>query len=175
MKKQRRDRPGRSTTGHPRAAEGDPAGVKRLLSEDRWAEDAGVTHDGPWRVRWREPLLSRHEAGVYVHCLQIVWTFAAEGVIEALSPEKEAELFVFEVALRASLESDALAVLTAILTFDGTRQWILYTHDVATCFARLDALPREGAPRPIERDAFEDRTWEFLREEILGGVRGGDD
>lgn len=173
MSKHKKDRPRRPA--NDRAAAGDENAIPRLLQADRWAEDAGVTHEGRWSLRWREPLLSRHDVARYGHCLQLVWTFAAEGSSDVLTPEKQAELLVFEVALRTSLEHDALAVLTAILTFDGTRQWIFYTRDLAACEARLDALPHEGAPRPVEREGFEDPTWEFLREEILGGLRGGDD
>jgi hypothetical protein len=77
---------------------------------------------------------------------------------------------VFENRLVPALEGDALAALVAVLTFDGARQWVFYTSDVKACGGRLEAMPQERDPYPIELDAFADPEWGYLRDQILAGV-----
>ena len=50
---------------------------------------------------------------------------------------------VFEDRLCDAWEHDAIAVLTAVLTFDGARQWVFYTADTEQCGSRLNAMPQE--------------------------------
>jgi hypothetical protein len=47
----------------------------------------------------------------------------------------------FEGHLCGAFEQDALAVLTAVLTFDVARQWVFYTDDVQECANRLSEIP----------------------------------
>lgn len=74
-----------------------------------------------------------------------------------------------ETDLCQALETDALAVLAAVLTLDGARQWVFYTRDIKECRARLDQMP-EDSQYPIELDTFEDPDWEYLRNKILGNI-----
>jgi hypothetical protein len=73
----------------------------------------------------------------------------------------------FEDRLCAALEADAHAYLAAVLTFDGARQWVFYTDDVAECGRRLEAMPQNEQPYPIELDAFDDPDWSYLRKQLL--------
>ena len=56
----------------------------------------------------------------------------------------------FENRFCQAVEHDAHAVLAAVLTFDGARQWVIYTSDVQECGARLEAMPQEPEPYPLE-------------------------
>jgi hypothetical protein len=76
----------------------------------------------------------------------------------------------FENRLCAALEHDGLAFLAAALTFDGARQWVFYTDDVAECRERLNVMPQETEPYPIELTTAKDSDWQYLREQILGCV-----
>jgi hypothetical protein len=57
-----------------------------------------------------------------------------------------------------------------VLTFDGARQWVFYSGDVGECGRRLEAMAQNAEPYPIEIDAFDDPTWQYLRTQILKGV-----
>ena len=78
----------------------------------------------------------------------------------------------FEARVCPVLEHDAHAVLVAILTFDGARQWVFYTRDVPECGKRINAMPQNQERYPIELDAFDDPAWGYLRDAILQRVGG---
>lgn len=87
------------------------------------------------------------------------------------APSDMQEMSRFEDFLTASVEQDGLAVLTAILTFDGARQWVYYTRDIQQFAERLSAIPDfYGDPYPLEISTQEDPIWSYLREQILGPV-----
>ena len=76
----------------------------------------------------------------------------------------------FEDRFCAAVEHDATAILTAVLTFDGARQWVYYTGDVQECGERLNNMPQSDEPYPLELTTEQDPRWEYLRDEILKGV-----
>jgi hypothetical protein len=75
---------------------------------------------------------------------------------------------VGDARLCAAWERDGLAFLAGVFTFDGARQWIFYTRDVAECSERLHAMPQERDRYPIELTTRTDARWEFFRTEVLG-------
>jgi len=99
-----------------------------------------------------------------------VWAYADEGSGALPDTTTGETLETFENRLVAALEKDAVAVLTAVLTFDGARQWVFYTPDASACGARINAMPQEQDPYPIELDVFTDTDWQYLREQILASV-----
>jgi hypothetical protein len=76
----------------------------------------------------------------------------------------------FENRLCSAWERDALAFLAAVLTYDGARQWVFYTSDVAECGRRLHEMPQEIDPYPIELTTESDPQWQYLHEQILRTV-----
>jgi hypothetical protein len=85
-----------------------------------------------------------------------------------------AAMVSFERRLANAWEDDCLAVLTAVLTFDGARQWVYYTKDVPECGRRLNSMPQEPEPYPIELTAEQDPDWSYLRDQILARVNWQD-
>jgi hypothetical protein len=82
--------------------------------------------------------------------------------------ETSKEMTRLEHHLCEAVQHDAHAVLTAILTFDGARQWVFYTFDVKEFGQRLSVIPDYyGEPYPIALTTKEDPTWSYLREQIL--------
>ncbi len=78
---------------------------------------------------------------------------------------------VFEDRLCSTWEEqDTLAVLTAVLTFDGARQWVFYTDDIDECSYQLHYMPQEKDPYPLELSCRPDPEWSFLRTEVLKTV-----
>lgn len=74
----------------------------------------------------------------------------------------------------AAYEHDFHAVLTAVITTNGARQWIFYTSDIDECGQRLTAMPQENEPYPIELTADDDPDWSFLRQNVLAGCSDND-
>jgi hypothetical protein len=106
----------------------------------------------------------------YPRLLTIAWAFDAEGAGSLPSEDESEAMGTFEDRFCDAVECDALAVLTAVLTFDGARQWVFYTSDTKMCGLRLEAMPQETEPYPIELVAKDDPEWRYLRDEILSRV-----
>jgi Family of unknown function (DUF695) len=121
-------------------------------------------------VRYRTPVLSSAETRTHPHCVRVVWPYAPDGTGALPDDRVSAALERFESRLVAAWESDHLAVLAAVLTFDGARQWAFYTSDVPRCAERLSGLPEDSAAYPIEIDAFADPDWAYLRSDLLAQV-----
>jgi hypothetical protein len=142
--------------------------VKQLLAEDRWSM-AQLGHPlGDATLRFRSRLPAPGAVADYGHRLSITWAYAAEGSGARLSAAIGEAMGNFEDHLCEAVEHDAHAVLVAVLTFDGARQWVFYTGDVAELGRRLSAIPDlDGEPYPIEVSSEQDPTWSFLRDQVL--------
>ena len=146
-------------------AEGD---MKQLLELDRWTLASGEAPLGACLVRYREPVLSAREVVGYARCLRIVWSYAPEGLGELPDDATSTRLEAFETTLCEALESDHTAILTAVMTFDGARQWVFYTDNVDRCGQAINAIPQEEDERyPLELDVFDDSDWSYLRDQVL--------
>lgn len=125
---------------------------------------------GPFVIRFRTPVVQPGQAGDHRRRLIVCWPYADEDSGAMPSPSDSEAMEVFENRLCDAWERDALAVLAAVLTFDGARQWVFYTGDIEECGERLHAMPQESEPYPIELTTEEDPDWSYLREQILGSV-----
>ncbi len=144
--------------------------IDQLLSHDTWATAEGGPDDAPYLIRFRTPIVEAGEAPGHDHRLSVVWAYAAEGSGALPDDATSAAMAEFENRLCDAWEHDALAFLSAVVTYDGARQWVWYTGNVALCGERLDDMPQEAEPYPIELSTEYDPDWNFLREEVLANV-----
>jgi hypothetical protein len=144
--------------------------VSKILAHDTWATSDGVLEVGPFVLRFRTPVVRASETGNHVHRLIVCWPYADEGDGAMPDGSDVEAMSVFEDSLCDAWEQDALALLAAVLTFDGARQWVFYTRDVSACGERLNLMPQEEEPYPIELTAADDPDWSYLRDQILGTV-----
>jgi hypothetical protein len=144
--------------------------VRRILAHDAWATSDGTLETGPFIVRFRTPIVQAGQAQGHRRCLVVCWPYADEGSGAMPTRSDSAAMEVFENRICHAWEHDGLAILAAVLTFDGARQWVFYTEDVGECGERLNAMPQERDPYPIELTTEEDPDWAYLREQILGPV-----
>jgi hypothetical protein len=106
----------------------------------------------------------------YEHVLKIVWPYADENTGALPTRADSEQMADFENRFCCAVEHDALAVLTAVLTLDGARQWVFYTRDVQECSDRLNSMPQQVEPYPLELTAERDPEWRYLRDQILKRV-----
>jgi len=149
----------------------DGGRMAELLEVDRWTLASGEAPLGVCVVRFREPVLSAREIVGFARCLRIVWEYAPEGLGEMPNDETSERLEAFEIHLCAAIESDRTAILTAVLTFDGARQWVFYTDRVDHCGLKINSMPQADERYPIELEVFDDPEWSYLREQVLKRVR----
>jgi uncharacterized protein DUF695 len=142
--------------------------VDDLLQADLWTVAEFGHPLGPAIIRFRRPVLGPSGVEDYRRLVTVVWAYAAEGTGAMPDLATSNEMERFEKHLCEAVQHDAHAVLTAVLTFDGARQWVWYTRDVTEFGQRLSVIPDYyGEPYPIELTTNEDPTWCYLREQIL--------
>ena len=141
--------------------------------ESGWAVATGGDPQSPMLLRFRQPLPAPDEVAHLGEVLRVLWIYADEGTGALPTDEDADQMGRFENALCDALESDQTAVLTAVLTLDGARQWIFYTGDVQSCGDRINQMPQGEARYPLELDTFSDATWSYLRQDILGPLDDG--
>lgn len=142
--------------------------VLALLRGDEWTVVEGKASTNPYVLRYRTPVLGPSQVGEFTRLLRCVWAYAPPESGAMPSQAESAAMSVFEQRLCTAWESDGAALLTAVLTFDGARQWVFYTPNAAECGRRLNAMPQEAEPYPIELDASDDPSWSYLREQVIG-------
>ncbi len=147
--------------------------VQQLVADDTWTLAEGEADTGPYILRFRQPVLKDPETSGYDRCLRIVWIYADENSGALPDDGDSSAMASFEDRVCEALELDLLGALVAVLTFDGARQWVFYTFDVAECGKRINQMPQDENRYPIELDAFIDPEWSYLRTEILARVDGG--
>lgn len=145
--------------------------VIEVLRNDRWAGVEGKNDCGPFLLRHRTPVLAPPQIKGYGNVLKIVWPYAEENTGAMPSSDDSEQMTAFENRFCEAVEHDATAILTAVLTFDGARQWVFYTDDVPECGERLTNMPQNDEPYPLELTTEQDPHWKYLREEILGVVQ----
>ena len=144
--------------------------VIEVLRNDRWTGVKCENDVGPFLLRYRTPVLAPPDTKGYGRVLKIVWPYADENTGAMPSSEDSEQMAAFENRFCEAVEEDATAILTAVLTFDGARQWVFYTSDVQKCGERLNNMPQNDEPYPLELTTELDADWRYLREEILKAV-----
>ena len=120
----------------------------------------------PVLIRFREPLLATTNTQGYEQVLTVLWAYADEGSGALPDEATSAELTSFEDHLCEAFEHDAHAVLAAVVTTDGARQWIIYSDDIDECGQRLTDMPHGDGPYPIEMQTDADPEWSYFRDTV---------
>lgn len=144
--------------------------VIQVIQHDHWVSSSGEIKVGPFVLRFRTPVLTPADVADYPHRLSVLWIYADENTGAMPEDDDTRQMERFENLLIEALEHDFQAILTAVVTLDGARQWIFYAQDVDQCRHRIRAIPEEEGPYPVELSSAADPQWQFLRKQILGGV-----
>ena len=141
--------------------------VAKIIDHNHWVEIENILESKIFIISFRTPVLGPKDIGDYIHRLSVIWSYADED--SDAMPENSAskDMKVFEKRLVEAWEYDYNAILTAVLTFDGERQWIFYTKNVDECRKRLSEMPQNKEPYPIELKTDEDPECSYLRESFL--------
>ncbi|MBI1851998.1 MAG: SgcJ/EcaC family oxidoreductase [Planctomycetes bacterium] len=143
------------------------ATLTQWLKNDRWSMGEADATAGKFMVRWRTPVLAAGDVAGYDQRLSVLWPYAPQGAGSLPTSDEGSAMAKFEDRLCAALEGDASAVLTAVVTGDGARQWVFYTGDVDECRKRLAPLLHPDEKHSIELTTESDPGWSFLREQVL--------
>jgi hypothetical protein len=143
--------------------------IANILKKDNWALAEGVHEDKPLVIRFRPDLRMVTDFRGYPLLLEIAWPFDSPDESGLPCEEEVAAMDQFEERILDAYECDAHAVLTAVITTNGARQWFFYTSDADECGQRLADMPQEEELYPVELTAEDDPNWSFLLEAVLAG------
>lgn len=134
--------------------------------DDTWAAAEGSTEDGaPLVLRVRSHLQALMGHPELPNRLLITWAYAPDGAPERSgmpSPEQMATLTACEEALVAGLESgaDPAAVLIAVWTGGGHREWLWYGTEPGRLEAAVNEALGALPPYPLELELEADPDWQ---------------
>jgi hypothetical protein len=125
---------------------------------DEWSVFETEIDELPAFVRFRSDAGSLVK-GNYPTSFRVVWEYAADDEYQLPSDDELERLDDFEEHLGQALEDDGHAVLVFVMTNDGLRQWLFYTKDLGETTRRINAMPQEHDPYPIELTSAPDPQW----------------
>ena len=131
-----------------------------MLANNRWVRATGTLRDKPISIHYREDWQSARDSGQLPVCVQIAWN--AESIDDNTGfpgLQEQSRILVFNEHLQTHLETGDNAVVTMMLTNNGTNQWVIYCRDLELLQQGLDAIPTTDGLYPIEIVADEDPEW----------------
>lgn len=139
--------------------------IEEIVRRDTWSVAEGQHNGKPLVIRFRQDFREHPDLSAYSQRVLVKWSFQSDN---SGMPDGETSFAMgeFEDRLVEAFEGDLSAVLTAVITNDGARQWLLYAKDPEIVEQRLAKL-RDAS---FEADSRADPEWEFLYQRILGGM-----
>lgn len=132
--------------------------VTQIIDNNHCAVIVGKAASGTFTIRFRKSALNPDNTARYPYRLSVTWPYAQESTGAMPDDSDDKAMRIFEERLTEAWEHDSTALLTAALTFDGTRQWIFYARNVDECRKRIGEMPQEAKSYPIELITEEDPT-----------------
>ncbi len=151
-----------STTLH---AELNMNELETIVSEDQWAVAEGIHNDLPLMIRFRNKLVSGINVSKHPRVIKIYWEYAEHQ--SGMPSKRDSELMEkFENRMVDALESDLAGVLTAVITTNGSREWVYYVKSVDEFGSRLHNMPQEKEPYPIQIETEVDSGWGYFFDQV---------
>ena len=140
--------------------------VKEALKDDSWTVGQGEHEGLPLLVRVRFVLTPELDKNDYTTLIRVFWEYpdAGHGFPNESSID---EMEVFENRAVEALESKSVAILAAVITNGGVREWVWYTHSADMFGESLGGMPHENGAYPIQITAEDDPEWVYFFDSLV--------
>lgn len=128
--------------------------------DQEWSIATGQHEGRPIFIRFRE-FPDTFPKGDYPERCNVFWTMAEASDRGVPSPDETERMQRFENRLVAALEASDEAVLTVVMTTAGKREFVLQARSECDFQGRVESIPQDADPYPIEIAVFEDAAWEY--------------
>jgi len=140
--------------------------IKNVIENDNWRvierkSDSEVTF-----LRFRNELSVNADYSEYSKAFHIFWDYEKNDLGMPFDTSILGTMEIFETDIIAALENDLSGILVAVLTMDGYRQWLFCVKDEALFFERLNGIPLNGEPYPLEIEKEQDSGWDYFFKNI---------
>ena len=130
------------------------------LDETAWTIAEGETPEYMFHIRFRQ-FAEPPPTNDYKQRLNIFWECSAT-LDNGFPDEGELKhLHEFENRLIDAVENDEFAIMSMVLTGNGTREFVFHTPDPQEFVHRLSQMPQEQDAYPIEIHVNEDAEWDL--------------
>lgn len=145
--------------------------IIEIIAKDKWAVADGTHKNLPLIIRFRNEFhKNKPDISGHPHLIQVIWPYESDAS-GMPSENSSKQMEVFENRLVKAVETDGSAVLVAVITKSGTREWVFYSGSVDEFGNRLANMPQEKERYPIEITTEPDPEWSFLYSNILSGMK----
>lgn len=130
----------------------------KKLNEDKWMIKQGQKDGLQLFVRIRNSKPNRINTNDYPHLIGISWEYKPRD--ESGLPDSSVlnEMGRLEELLD-KIESNNVAYLMAIITGNGTREWLWYSRDASEMMSQVNEALASQQPFPIKFIREDDPTW----------------
>ena len=138
--------------------------VETKVVQSRWGLAIGEDQQSPVIVRYLQERVPDKTRRTYGDLLTIQWKYEVLMANGMPTRDQSHQMDIFEGALLKSIEYSGKGILTAVITQDGTREWMMYISEPEKARKLVHGLVAtvEGDPVTIEIDA--DARWKGLSE-----------
>lgn len=142
--------------------------IIEIIQNNIWSAADGKHNDLPLKLRFRREVMEKPDTSEYPKLVRLYWVY--EGLDDGLPGNMDLEqMNIFENDISRMVEHDASAILVAVITNDGQREWIFYARDMQNFAERLMNLKQDNY-YPVELTSRSDPEWNFLYQELLIGL-----
>jgi hypothetical protein len=132
------------------------------LESIAWTGADGVYVDHPLLIRFRE-FDEAFPKGRYPIRLNVLWQMVESDVNGWPTDSEFEKLSTFEDRLVEAVEQDNQSILTVVLTYNGTKEFVFHSEDEAVFLDRLTNMPQEAERYPITIHKNLDAAWDYFK------------
>jgi len=127
-----------------------------------WTGAEGEYGDHPLLMRFRE-FEEAFPKESYPIRLNVLWQMDQSDVNGWPTDTEFEKLSTFEDRLVEAVEPDNQSILTVVLTYHSTKEFVFYSEDEAVFLDRLTNMPQEVERYPITIDKNLDAEWDYFK------------
>lgn len=117
-----------------------------------------------FRVRNRFP--HNLEPATFHHLIAMIWQYQSDNDMQLPSTADADQMSLFEDRMTAAIQSPGQALLTAIVTGTGVREWQWYSRDPDESLRLINAALAGQEVPPVEFAGDPDPSWEAYKRAI---------
>lgn len=126
-----------------------------------WAIAEGRTSEHPFQIRFRDRI-ALLERSLYAKRLNVFYSMRRSDAHGMAIESELDDLHIFENRLVPAVEQDESAMLVAVITGRGEREFVFYVQDPQLFLKHLSEMPQEAERYPIEIHAADDSEWTYF-------------
>jgi hypothetical protein len=137
----------------------------KQVDEMGWVIADSQTETYPFQIRFRK-VPADFKKNKYPYLIRVFWKMSKPKPNGLASPEELEPMQAFENRFIDATEPKEIAILTAVLTGRGEREFVIYTQSKDKFIDALTHMPQEQDRYPIEIDAEDDSSWSYYHNEV---------